>query len=150
MLGRRIDDPHGIEGPAGRSVEGLGLLDVETVLTADKRLEAVTGRSLPDDTPLSGYEMHIGETLGEGAARPFARLADGRLDGAVSADGRVAGTYVHGLFADDRQRARWLTLLGAAGSDLAYEDLVEDILDRLALHLEAHLDCDRFLALSAR
>jgi adenosylcobyric acid synthase len=62
----------------------------------------------------------------------------------------VAGTYVHGLFADDRQRARWLTLLGAAGSDFAYEDLVEDILDRLALHLEAHLDCDRFLALSAR
>ena len=68
----------------------------------------------------------------------------------MSADGRVVGTYIHGLFADDRQRARWLDLLGAAGSDLAYESLVEDILDRLALHLEAHLDCDRLLALSAR
>ncbi len=150
MLGRRIADPHGIEGPAGRAVEGLGVLAVDTILTDDKRLEAVTGCSLPDETPLAGYEMHIGETTGEGAARPFARLSDGRLDGAVSADGRVVGTYLHGLFADDRQRARWLNVLGAVGSDLAYESLVEDILDRLALHLEAHLDCDRLLALSAR
>ena len=81
--------------------------------------------------------MHIGETAGPGARAPFARLTDGRTDGAVSADGRVAGTYVHGLFADDRQRARWLTLLGARASDVAYEALVDDILDRLADHLES-------------
>jgi adenosylcobyric acid synthase len=149
MLGRRIEDPEGIEGPAGRSVDGLGLLDVATVLTPRKRLEAVAGATA-DGTPLSGYEMHIGETAGPGTARPFATLTDRRPDGAVSADGLVAGTYVHGLFADDRQRARWLTLLGAGGSDLAYESLVEDILDRLAAHLERHLDCDRFLALSVR
>jgi adenosylcobyric acid synthase len=150
MLGRRIEDPHGIEGETGRSVEGLGLLDVTTTLTAVKRLEAVTGATLPDGAPLSGYEMHIGETSGPGAARAFARLGDGRSDGAVSADGRVAGTYVHGLFADDRQRARWLTLLGAATSDLAYEALVDDILDRFASHLEAHLDVERLFAISAR
>ena len=77
-------------------------------------------------------------------------MANGRLDGAVSADGRVVGTYVHGLFADDRQRARWLRLLGAETSDLAYEALVDDILDRFADHLEAHLDCERLFALSAR
>jgi adenosylcobyric acid synthase len=150
MLGRRVEDPHGIEGPAGRAVEGLGLLDVETTLTPEKRLEAVTGETLPDGTPLSGYEMHIGRTVGPGAGRPFARLAGDRLDGAVSPDGLVAGTYVHGLFAGDAQRARWLSALGAQGSDLAYESLVEDILDRLALHLEAHLDCDALLRLSAR
>jgi adenosylcobyric acid synthase len=148
MLGRRIADPEGIEGPAGRSVEGLGLLDVETVLTGLKRLEAVSGETLPDGAPFRGYEMHVGETRGPGTERPFARLADGRLDGAATPDGRVAGTYVHGLFADDRQRARWLKLLGAGPSEVAYEALVDDILDRFATHLEAHLDCDRLLALS--
>lgn len=150
MLGTRIDDPFGIEGEAGRSVEGLGLLDVTTTLTAKKRLEAVTGTTV-DGVPLSGYEMHIGETSGPDASRqPFARLANGQVDGAVSADRRVTGTYVHGLFADDRQRARWLTLLGAETSDLAYGALVDDILDRFADHLEAHLDCERLFAISAR
>jgi adenosylcobyric acid synthase len=149
MLGSRIDDPFGIEGEAGRSIEGLGLIDVATTLTATKRLEAVTGITLADDTPLSGYEMHIGETSGpDAASHPFSRLGNGRFDGAVSADGRVTGTYVHGLFSDDRQRSRWLQMLGAETSDLAYEKLVDDILDRFADHLESHLDCDRLLALS--
>jgi len=150
MLGQRIDDPFGIEGEAGRSIEGLGLLDVVTTLTVKKRLEAVTGTSV-DGVPLSGYEMHIGETSGLDASRqPFAQLANGHADGAVSADGRVVGTYVHGLFADDQQRAQWLQLLGAETSDLAYEALVDDILDRFADHLEAHLDCERLFAISAR
>jgi len=150
MLGQRIDDPFGIEGEAGRSVEGLRLLDVATTLTVKKRLEAVTGASV-DGVPLSGYEMHIGETSGPDALRqPFAQLANGHADGAISADGRVVGTYVHGLFADDRQRARWLKLLGAETSDLTYEALVDDILDRFADHLEAHLDCESLLAISAR
>jgi adenosylcobyric acid synthase len=151
MLGQRIDDPFGIEGEAGRFIDGLGLLDVATTLTVKKRLEAVTGATIPDSVPLSGYEMHIGETSGSDALqRPFAQLENGQADGAVSADGRVTGTYVHGLFADDRQRARWLKLLGAETSDLAYEALVDDILDRFADHLEAHLDCERLLAISAR
>jgi adenosylcobyric acid synthase len=151
MLGRRIEDPFGIEGEAGRAIEGLGLLDVATTLTAKKRLEAVAGTTLADGAPLSGYEMHIGETSGaDASSRAFARLANGRLDGAVSADGRVTGTYVHGLFSNDRQRAQWLHLLGAKTSDLSYEALVDDILDRFADHLEAHLDCDRLLALSGR
>ncbi|MEZ0170698.1 cobyric acid synthase [Microvirga sp. TS319] len=151
MLGRRIDDPFGIEGEAGRSVEGLGLLDVASTLTETKRLEAVTGATIPDGIPLSGYEMHVGETSRQGVSvQAFARLEDGRLDGAVSADGRVTGTYVHGLFADDRQRAHWLRLLGAEPSDLAYEALVDDILDRFADHLEKHLDCERLLELSVR
>ncbi|WP_457090207.1 cobyric acid synthase [Microvirga sp. P5_D2] len=151
MLGQRIDDPLGIEGEAGRSMEGLGLLDVTTTLTARKRLEAVTGVTISDGTPLSGYEMHIGGTTGrEASERPFARLQSGHLDGAVSKDGRVTGTYVHGLFADDSQRRSWLERLGADSSDLAYEALVDDILDRFADHLETHLDCEKLLAISAR
>jgi adenosylcobyric acid synthase len=147
MLGRSIADPEGIEGPP-REVEGLGLLDVATVLTPDKSLTAETGEGLYAEAPLKGYEMHVGRTEGAGTARAFARLADGRSDGAVSADGRVAGTYLHGLFADDRQRRAWLALLGAPATDLAYEDLVEDILDRFAAHLEAHLAIDELWAIA--
>jgi adenosylcobyric acid synthase len=113
-----------------------------------KKLEAVRGTALADATPFSGYEMHVGETTGPDAMRPFARLADGRPDGAVSRDGRVTGTYVHGLFADDAQRAAWLARLGAKTGGLAYEALVDDILDRFADHLAAHVDCDRLLAIS--
>ncbi|MGY2047288.1 cobyric acid synthase [Methylobacterium sp. JK268] len=148
MLGTRIADPHGIEG-GPREVEGLGLLAVETVMTPDKRLAPAAGVSLPEGTPFSGYEMHLGETRGPDTGRPLLRLADGRLDGAASADGRVCGTYVHGLFADDRQRARWLGRLGAAASGLAYEAGVEAALDGLADHLERHVALDRLLALAA-
>ncbi|WP_200940882.1 cobyric acid synthase [Methylobacterium sp. Leaf113] len=148
MLGRRIDDPHGIEGEA-RSVAGLGLLDIETVMTPVKHLSAVTGTSLPDAVAFSGYEMHVGDTTGPDTARPAIRLRDGRHDGAISADGRVTGTYVHGLFADDRQRGAWLARLGAAPSGLAYEAGIEAVLDRLADHLEAHVSCDALLALAS-
>ncbi|MCJ2011432.1 cobyric acid synthase [Methylobacterium sp. J-076] len=147
MLGHRVADPHGIEGPP-RTVAGLGLLDVETVLTSDKRLACVTGTSLPDGLPFAGYEMHVGDTAGPDAARPLLRLADGRPDGAVSADGRVSGTYVHGFFADDAQRAAWLARLGARAGGVSYEDGVEAALDRLARHVEAHIDCDRLLTLA--
>ncbi|HEV7440764.1 MAG TPA: cobyric acid synthase CobQ, partial [Methylobacterium sp.] len=108
-----------------------------------------TGTSLPDGLPFAGYEMHVGDTAGPDAARPLLRLGDGRPDGAVSADGLVAGTYVHGLFADDRQRAAWLDRLGTAATGDSYEAGIEAALDGLARHLEAHVDCDRLLALAA-
>jgi len=144
MLGKRLNDPDGIEG-AQPSVDGLGLLDVETRLTAEKRLEAVTGTSA-EGVSLSGYEMHMGETDGPDRARPFARLADGRPDGAVSADGRVAGSYIHGLFSNDRQRVAWLGRFGASGGGIDYEAGVDETLDRLAAHLEMHVDLDRIIA----
>ncbi|KMO37820.1 cobalamin biosynthesis protein CobQ [Methylobacterium tarhaniae] len=147
MLGTTLSDPLGIEGKPG-TVAGLGLLDVATVLTAEKRLAAAGGVSLPDETPFTGYEMHVGETGGPDCGRPLVRLADGRPDGAVSADGLVCGTYVHGLFSDERQRALWLGRLGAAPGPEAYEAVIERVLDRLADHLEAHVDCDRLLALA--
>ncbi|MDF2996611.1 MAG: cobyric acid synthase CobQ [Xanthobacteraceae bacterium] len=146
MLGRSIADPDGVEGPAG-TVPGLGLLDVETVLSGEKRLAAVTGETA-DGISFSGYEMHMGATEGPGRARPFCSIR-GLPEGAVSMDGRVIGTYAHGLFADDRQRAAWLHRLGAGPSRVAYEDGVEATLDALAAHLEAHIDLDRLLSLAA-
>jgi len=146
MLGRQIHDHDGIEGPAG-SAQGLGLLDVETKLTREKRLEPAQGAT-SDGTPFTGYEMHLGETSGPDCARPFATLGNGVSDGAVSADGRVTGTYIHGLFADDRQRGAWLKRLGGGGSEIDYEHSVDATLDALAAHLEAHVDIDRLLSLA--
>jgi adenosylcobyric acid synthase len=146
MLGRTVADPGGIEGPPAM-VEGLGLLDVATTLSNDKRLEPVSGAT-GDGVSFSGYEMHMGVTDGKDRARPFARLADGSPEGAISVDGRVIGTYVHGLFADDRQRAAWLQRFGAGPANIIYEDLVERTLDALAAHLAAHIDLDRLLKLA--
>ena len=144
MLGKNVSDPHGMEGPPGE-VEGLGLLDVATQLTAEKALRQVDGACLTNGAPFRGYEMHVGETAGPDCARPLMRFADGQLDGAISADGRIAGAYVHGLFADDRQRAAWLALLGTT-SEIDYEATIERTLDALADHCEAHLDLEALLA----
>src|SRR3984957_469802 len=146
MLGRTIADPNGIEGAAG-SVEGLGLIDVETILSDEKRLEPVAGTT-SDGVSFSGYEMHMGATEGQDRARPFARLTDGSPEGAISADGRMIGTYVHGLFADDRQRAAWLQRFGAGAPSVAFENLIEHTLDALAEHLATHIDLDRLLKLA--
>jgi adenosylcobyric acid synthase len=142
LLGRTVADPDGIEGPPG-SEPGLGLLDVETVLTGDKTLTEVTGTSA-GGAPFHGYEMHVGRTTGPDCARPLLTFADGRPDGAMSADGRICATYVHGLFADDRQRAAWLG--GVNG--IRYETEVERVLDLLAEHLARHIDLDRLLSLA--
>jgi adenosylcobyric acid synthase len=146
MLGRTIADPAGHEGPPG-SVAGLGLIDVGTVLDNNKRLTQASGATA-DGQPFAGYEIHMGATDGPDRARPFARLADGSPDGAVSADGRVSGTYIHGLFAHDRQRAAWLKRLGAGAAAVSYEAQVEATLDRLAAHLAACIDLDRLLSLA--
>jgi len=101
-----------------------------------------------DGVAVAGYEMHMGITQGADCARPFARLADGSPEGAVSADGRVIGTYIHGVFSNDRQRSAWLARFAAGPSAIAHEDLIEQTLDRLAAHLARHVDLDRLLSLS--
>ena len=147
MLGQRIRDPEGIEGDQ-RAREGLGLLEVSTVMAPAKTLAQVSGRCLIEGAPFTGYEMHLGVTTGPDALRPLLEMADGRRDGAMSANQNIRGVYVHGLFNDDRQRAAWLRWIGAEASDLAYEQGVEDTLDALAAHLEQHIDCDRILSLA--
>lgn len=142
MLGRSVADPLGVEGPAGGLTPGLGLLDVDTVMAGDKVLRRAEGFDQAGH-PVQGYEMHMGRTTGPDAERPFLTL-DGRPDGAVSADGRIMGCYLHGLLSSDAFRA---ALLGKE-SRIAYEPLVDSVLDRLAAHLETHLDMGMVEAIS--
>jgi len=145
MLGRTIADPDGIEGAPGIS-DGLGLLAVDTVLAPLKQLRTEQAIHLDSGQHLAGYHMHMGVTSGPDTARPFARISN-ETDGAISADGRVAGTYLHGLFAADGFRRAFL---GAPSDpDLNYEAGVEDALNGLANHLETHIDIDQLLALAA-
>jgi adenosylcobyric acid synthase len=147
MLGSRIADPDGIEGPPD-AVEGLGLLDIDTILTGDKHLTTVAATDRISGLPVTGYEIHVGRTSGPDTARPFLDLA-GRAEGAVSADGLVAGCYLHGLFGADAWRRHYLARLGVAGDEtLDHAALVEATLDRLAAHLDRHLDLDRLLEIA--
>ena len=145
MLGRSIADPHGIEGPPG-TVAGLGLLDVDTVLTDDKTLTQVAGEAL--GAPFRGYEIHLGRTAGPDAARPLGRFGDGRAEGATSADGVVAGSYVHGLLEQAAQRAAWLARIGVAAAGPDHGADVDAALDEIAAVLEAALDLDGVLAIA--
>lgn len=147
MLGRRIRDPDGLEGPPGETL-GLGLLDVVTTMTPDKRLTRVTGTHAASGQPIAGYEIHLGETLGPGRARPFAEV-EGVPEGAVSPDGRVMGTYLHGVFASDAFRSRFLADLGVAPSGLGHAALVEEALEDLADHVARHIPLDDLLGLAA-
>jgi adenosylcobyric acid synthase len=146
MLGHTIADPDGIEGPPGVA-EGLGLLNVDTVLSSQKTLGAVTGVTA-ESVPFCGYHMHMGVSQGPDCARPFARLADGTPEGAVSADGRVVGTYIHGLFSDDGARSAFMVRWCGSQSSISYEALLDRTLDRLAAHIAAHVDLDRLIAIA--
>jgi adenosylcobyric acid synthase len=140
MLGQWIADPDGIEGPPGE-VAGLGYLPVTTRLTPRKRISEATGVSLAEGAALRGYEIHCGIT--DGPAPPLLRLDDGRMDGAVSACGRIAGCYVHGLFDHPAQRAAWLARLGAVSDGVDQAARVDAALDELAAALDQHLDIAR-------
>ncbi|TYC50384.1 cobyric acid synthase [Rhodobacterales bacterium] len=148
MLGRTIADPEGIEGVAG-TVEGLGYLDVATVLTSEKSTVPAKGRNIACNAPVSGYEIHIGYTEGEDCNRPMNLLDGDRADGSVSRNGLVSGTYVHGLFTDDSFRKAYLAAFGAA-SDLAYDQNVDLILNDFSMHLESVLDVAALLEIASR
>ncbi len=145
MLGNRIDDPEGIEGLPG-STTGLGLLDFDTLLERGKQLCRVIGQlHLPGAEPadLRGYEIHCGRSSGPELDKPLLQLHKRGGDGAISPDGQVLGTYVHGIF--DHPLAH-RALLQWAGLDdaptLAIDELREQQLERLADSLERHLDVD--------
>ncbi|WP_283194411.1 cobyric acid synthase [Rhizobium sp. AN80A] len=138
MLGRMVRDPLGVEGSV-HEIEGLGLLEVETVMDAEKTVRNSVAVSAETGEPLSGYQIHLGTTEGADRVRPFA-IVDGEPDGAISGDGRIAGTYLHGLFASDGYRARLLASFGLTGQSHNYRAGVEQALDEVAAELETHLD----------
>ncbi|HLG82210.1 MAG TPA: cobyric acid synthase [Bradyrhizobium sp.] len=146
MLGKSVTDPEGIEGPAGET-PGLGLLDVATVMTPEKALTRVHAVHAATKAALDAYEIHIGRTEGADRARPFS-FVDGQGEGAVSADGLVHGTYLHGLFTSDLFRRAFLARLGVAASNEHYRARIESALDALADHIETHLDVDGLLRLA--
>ncbi|MBV8925315.1 MAG: cobyric acid synthase [Bradyrhizobium sp.] len=146
MLGTSVADPDGIEGPAGEA-PGLGLLDVTTVMSPQKSLTRVKARHAATEQPIEAYEIHIGRTEGNDRARPFA-FVDGTSEGAISADGRAHGSYLHGLFSSDAFRHAYLAQLGVVASNESYRGRIESALDALAAQMEKHLDVEGLLALA--
>ncbi|MGO1071180.1 cobyric acid synthase [Lysobacter sp. CA199] len=147
MLGRGVRDPLGLEGPAGSS-EGLGWLDLDTTLQAHKQLRNVRGRLAFADVAAGGYEIHCGISVGPALEHPAVVLDDGRGDGAISADGQILGTYLHGVFDEPEALAallRWAGLEQAQTLDL--RGLREAGIDRLADAVQAHLDTTALAAL---
>ena len=147
MLGRVVRDPNGVED--GGEAEGLGLLDVETVLGDRKTLAEREARWCATGDPLEGYEIHMGATSGPDRARgPMA--VDGVTEGAASEDGRVWGSYLHGIFASGGFRRAFLATLGAGSDGADHLPVVGEALDELAAELERRLDVEALLAIAAR
>jgi adenosylcobyric acid synthase len=148
MLGEWLFDPDGVEAPAGTEVAGLGLLPIITTFDGDKQTTRAAGRVLAGagswatavGVPIEGYEIHMGQSAGNVAS--LLEL-DGHPDGAISADGRVAGTYLHGLFANDELRRGFLAGLGADSSQgVGAAEARDREFDRLASVVREHVDLD--------
>ncbi|MGO2136717.1 cobyric acid synthase [Marinobacter sp.] len=149
MLGEQVGDPNGLEGNAG-STAGLGLLEMITTMVAGKQLRNVRGTltfqtdtASTDGVVFSGYEMHNGVSQGEALAQPLGQL-NGKPEGAVSADGQVAGSYVHGVFDEPAACEALLTWAGLDHTGVAvdYQQHRLEQLDRLADQVERCLDTD--------
>ncbi|WP_231573585.1 cobyric acid synthase [Thermopetrobacter sp. TC1] len=149
MLGETIHDPHGLEGPPGESA-GLGLLAVHTVLSQEKTTRRVEATHAATGTPILAYEIHLGRSTGADCARPFAHLNTGEPDGAVSADGRIMGTYLHGAFTSDAFRRAFLSRLGARSFASGFEERVDEALNTLAAALKEHLDIETLISLARK
>ena len=146
MLGTKIYDPDGLEGDA-KETEGLGFLQIETIMRTKKTLNEVSAIHLGTSLQIKGYEIHLGETSGVDCQRPFAMIG-GRKEGASSVDGRVQGSYVHGLFSQDSFRRAFLDKLGISVEGFAYDTQIEDTLDGLAEHIETYLDVDKIFSIA--
>ena len=148
MLGRTLSDPDGIEGPAS-TADGLGLLDVETIMGGSKSLIETTGVEHLTGEPVQGYEMHIGKTTGTDTVRPWITLDGARPDGAISKDGRVMAAYMHGVFASNAFRHAFLSRIkDGRSAETDYNARVDEALNGLADHLEKHMDLDSLLAMA--
>ncbi|MCY0095906.1 cobyric acid synthase [Hoeflea ulvae] len=148
MLGRSVRDPQALEG--GETLaEGLGLLDIDTEMAPEKTVRNIQARSAESDIALSGYEIHLGVSQGPDCARPMT-LLDGRPDGAVSPDGKVSGTYLHGLFDSDAYRASLLAEFEIHGGKTNYRADVDAALDEIAAELDRLVGFARMMEMAAR
>ncbi|MBX2882229.1 MAG: cobyric acid synthase [Granulosicoccus sp.] len=142
MIGQMIHDPEGIEGEPG-SARGLSLMAFETTLLPVKHLDNVTGTLLGNEIPVRGYEIHMGETVGQGLERPAIQLSDGRTDGAVSPDDQILCTYLHGIFDQPEACQKLLEWAGLENSPLFdYDTFREQQIDRVAEMLEQNMSID--------
>jgi len=150
MLGLSLSDPHGVEGYPGE-IRGMGLLPVETTLTREKTTVRAVGRPACDrsflkdfNEPVSGYEIHMGESALKEGAHPLFINDNGELDGAISKDGKTWGTYFHGIFNEPGFRRQWLEFIGwiPSGHPRSLEDVQEEHLERLASIVEVNCSMD--------
>jgi adenosylcobyric acid synthase len=158
MLGQRIDDPDGLDGPPGTS-PGLGLLAVTTRFASEKATVQVRGHIMANrgllaaaqGTEIIGYQIHIGQTVADESPLFAMTRGNGRAEpeGAISSNGRVLGTYLHGLF---RNPALVDALVGALAADrdipIAPRTRRDDPYDRLAAVLRNSLDVNRLRAIA--
>ncbi len=148
ILGKTISDPSGVDGESG-SAKALGLLDVETVMTDTKRVTPVEGKCARTGEPITGYEIHMGQTTGPDTQAPFALVKD-ENEGSRSPDGRIEGTYLHGVFSSDTFRRAWLKGLGFAVDDgLSYESEVEKAIESLADGVEVAVNVEALFSVMA-
>ncbi len=146
MLGMWVHDAHGLEGAAG-SIRGLGILDFETALEPQKTLRQVRGRLVESGARISGYEIHMGVSSGPALGRAALRFDDGQADGALSGDGQVLATYVHGLFDESEARSALLAWAGLERPEVMdFAAMREASIDRVADTLVQDLDMDRIIA----
>ncbi len=149
MLGEYIHDPHGYDGVRG-TVEGLGLLQVSTTMQERKTVKQVEVQCASSGLPLKGYEIHVGNTSGRDCDRPLTYAGD-QKEGAKSANGRIEGSYIHGLFSNDDYRRDWLQRAGAdAQNSVSYQGSVEAAIDEFADAMESDLNIDALLACATK
>lgn len=154
MLGRAIHDPDGLESAAGSS-PGLDYLQMETTLQGEKQLCQVSGKLCLNNAHIEGYEIHLGRSHGDALKQALMQLDDGSNEGALSTDGQVAGTYLHGLFDHPEASAallQWAGLSSPQAVSQDYRQLHEQHIDRLADAMEAGLDMEaiwRLMGLTA-
>ena len=144
MLGQAVHDPDGTESSPGSS-EGLGHLAIETLLQGEKQLRNVQGHWLGEvgHIPVTGYEIHVGQTSGSDLAQPLMQLNTGP-DGARNSEDTVMGSYVHGLFDEPKLLAellRWAGLEHTQAFD--YPALRAAQIERLADEVEAELPVEK-------
>jgi len=152
ILGEQINDPERVEGDLA-STDGLGLLDIQTTMHAEKRTQQTKAICCRSNNSLQGYEIHIGHSVGTDTSRPFMEMTksdshtgNSAFDGAISPDGQIEGTYLHGLFNNDAFRRWWLeSLRSGVSTTLNFNSHINNQIDQLADGLDAALDVDALL-----